>query len=251
MRRMPRQLPHLVLAALAALLSACAPMPPGLGQALPADVLLLGELHDDPRHQDWHREAVQALAGRGDLAALALEMAEQGATTLGLPADASEEAVRTALRWNEQAWPWTAYGPVVMTAVRAGVPVVGANLPRAQMRAAMADASLDQALPAQAMQRQQAAVRDGHCGLLAPQQVLPMARIQVARDRSMAQVVAQAARPGLTVVLVAGSAHVEPSMGVPQHLPARLQVRPLAWPVPVTPKKDYCAELRQQMPPAR
>ncbi len=253
-----RALNLLAAGALALLVSACAAPagpraadgPAGVDLAAPAsDVLLLGELHDDPRHQRWHQEAVALLARRGRLAALALEMAESGATTAGLPADAEEEAVRQALRWEEQAWPWAAYGPAVMVAVRARVPVLGANLPRAQMRAAMADASLDQRLPDSGLARQRQAVRDGHCGLLPDAQVAPMTRVQVARDVAMAQVVMAAARPGQTVVLLAGSGHVDPQVGVPRHLQSSLTVRPLAWPAPATPARDYCAQLREQWQP--
>ena len=43
---------------------------------------------------------------------------------------------------------------------------------------------------------------------------------QIARDRAMAQTLQQAARPGKTVVLLAGSGHVDPRLGVPRHLPA-------------------------------
>ena len=35
----------------------------------PFDVLLLGEQHDAPAHQELEREAVQTLAARGQLAA--------------------------------------------------------------------------------------------------------------------------------------------------------------------------------------
>ncbi|RZJ24428.1 MAG: hypothetical protein EOO54_09515, partial [Haliea sp.] len=101
------------------LLSACAlPAPPALQARLPADAVLVGEQHDAPEHQELHRQAVQSLADRGALAAVALEMAEQGVSTATLPRDAPEAAVRTALLWNDEAWPWTAYGPAVMAAVR-------------------------------------------------------------------------------------------------------------------------------------
>ena len=96
-------------------------------------MLLLGEQHDAPEHQQLHQRFVQRLAEQGRLAALALEMAEQGVSTAGLPRDAPEAAVRSALRWDEQGWPWPAYGPAVMAAIGAGVPVVGANLPRPQL----------------------------------------------------------------------------------------------------------------------
>lgn len=233
---------HRTLALVTLLLVGCASL-----LAVPApDVLLLGEQHDAPEHQQLHRQVVQRLAAQGDLAALALEMAEQGASTAGLPHDASEAAVRQALRWDEQAWPWKTYGPIVMVAVAAGVPVVGANLPRPSLRAFMADAALDGLLPGPALKAQQQAVRLGHCGLLPETQIGPMTRVQIARDRAMAQTLAQAAVAGKTAVLLAGSAHVDPALGVPQHLPPSLRVSSRAH-APQPPKKDYCDDLRRQM----
>jgi uncharacterized iron-regulated protein len=237
----------------ALLLAGCAADPAGpeamLGQleALPpADVLLLGEQHDAPDHQQVQRRVVESLAGRGRLAALALEMAEQGTSTARLTADADEAAVRDALRWDQAGWPWQAYGPTVMAAVRAGVPVLGANLPRSQLRSAMTDGSLDTLLPGPALKAQQQAIRLGHCGLLPESQVGPMTRVQVARDRAMAQTLAQGAIPGKTVVLLAGAGHVDEALGVPRHLPASLRTHAAALPARAS-GKDYCAELRLQM----
>jgi len=240
----------LTISALA--LTGCTSLPAAVDQALPTEALLLGEQHDIPEHQRLHRDTVQALATRGQLAALAMEMADQGASTKGLPRDADEAAVRQALRWNEAGWPWSAYGPTVMAAVRAGVPVLGANLPRAQMRAAMADESLDARLPAPALARQREAIRAGHCDLMPASQIAPMARIQIARDRAMADTVSQAAQapgpgePARTVVLVAGYAHVDAELGVPQHLRPGLRAQAITWPK-APPARDYCAELRRQM----
>lgn len=233
---------------------------------LPADVLLLGEQHDAPEHHALERETVQALAGRGQLAALALEMAEEGRSSARLPADATDAQVQTALGWNDKAWPWTRYGPSVMAAVRAGVPVVGANLPRARMKDAMTDVSLDVQLNGEAYAMQQEAVREGHCKLLPESQIGPMTRIQVARDRAMAQAVVKARQPGKTVLLIAGAGHVTKVLGVPQHLPTDVSVKTVrlqaggpaeddtaaydaTWRTPAMPEKDYCAELRQ--PPAK
>ena len=242
-----------LLIATLGLLSACAGLPPEAARALPADLLLLGEQHDAPTHQSMHRRTVQDLADRGQLAALALEMADQGGSTAGLARDASEAEVRAALRWNPQAWPWEPYAPAVMAAVRAGVPVLRANLPRERMRAAMAEAALDALLPPAALERQREAIRSGHCGLLPASQIGPMTRIQVARDRAMAQAVADAVRPGRTVVLLAGGGHVDEAVGVPlllrPALPAGTAVAAVQWPAQ-PPEKDYCAELRRQMRPA-
>ncbi|MBL0421156.1 ChaN family lipoprotein [Ramlibacter sp. AW1] len=234
---------------LAGALAACGHLAPA-STTLP-DALLLGEQHDAPQHKRWHHETVRDLARRERLAALALEMAERGASTAHLPREASQEQVRAALRWEERAWPWAAYGPAVMEAVRAGVPVIGVNLPRAHMRAAMADANLERALPAEALARQQTAVREGHCDLLPESQVLPMVRVQIARDRSMAEGVAAAATRGRTVVLLAGSGHVDEALGVPRHLPPGLSVEPRAWPPAEGSRsvEDACAELRQHFRP--
>ena len=189
---------------------------------LPADILLLGEQHDAPDHQQLERETVQALADRGQLTALALEMADQGTSTTGLTPDASEDIVRTALVWNDAGWPWAAYGPVVMAAVRAGVPVLGANLPRARMRDAMANDALDTHLPTAQLQTQRTRIREGHCDLLPESQIAPMTRIQIARDAAMAQTVMAARQPGKTVLLIAGSGHVDRTLGVPTHLPQNI-----------------------------
>ena len=228
-------------------LAACAasPLVTQIAQS-DAGALLLGEQHDAPEHQRLHRDVVDALAARGVLAALALEMAQQGASTAGLAPQASEEQVRSALKWNE-GWPWAAYGPAVMAAVRAGVPVVGANLPSEQMRAAMADRSLEDFLPGPLLQAQQESIRLGHCELLPPSQLAPMTRVQIARDRAMAQTLVQLQQPGKTVLLIAGAGHVDPELGVPRYLPAGLERKAVVLPEPIGPRKDYCEDMRRSL----
>lgn len=241
------------------------PVPERIARLLPADVMLLGEQHDAPEHHLIERESVEALVARNQLAALALEMAEEGRTTARLATGATEAQVQAALAWDAKAWPWTDYAPAVMAAVRAGVPVVGANLPRARMRDAMADVSLDAQLSDPALRAQQQAVRDGHCGLLPESQIVPMTRIQIARDRAMAHTLAEQARgPGQLVLLITGAGHADPALGVAQHLPTDLKVRSVrmaaggatsgrggfdaVWATPALPARDYCASLRKPAP---
>ena len=256
-----------------ALLGACAHQPPTtvpalLERVLPTPLLLLGEQHDAPEHQTLQREVVQALGARGQLGALVMEMAEQGRQTTGLGADASEAQVREALNWSDNAnpgWPWATYGPVVMAAVRAGATVLGGNLPRGQMRAAMKDAALEGRIDQTALQEQRAGIRSGHCDLLPEGQIGPMTRIQLARDDAMARTAAaavQRAGAGKTVVLVAGNGHVRRDLGVPLYLPQALAHRVVmaqaggpatappadaVWHTPALPARDHCAELRQQL----
>lgn len=240
-----------------------------LSALLPADALLLGEQHDATEHQQLQRQVVEWLAGSRRLAAVAIEMAPSGQNTSELAHTASESQVRAALNWNEAGWPWNLYGPVVMAAVRAGVPVIGANLPAAQQRDAMQDKTLDQRLPPGAFAIQKQRIRKGHCDLLPEAQILPMTRIQIARDISMARSIEQAIRPGRTVLLIAGNQHVERELGVPAHLPQKISVKIISakagasptmtsdgqdnlrspgvdiiWPTAALPAKDYCAQIR-------
>ncbi|MCC7101378.1 MAG: ChaN family lipoprotein, partial [Rubrivivax sp.] len=113
-----------------------------------ARVLLFGEQHDQPDQQRRVAVTVETLAARGELAALVLEMAERGRDTRALPRTASPAEVREALQWSQ--WPWEPYEGVVMNAVRAGVAVWGGNLQRSTMRPTMADAALEDLIPASA-----------------------------------------------------------------------------------------------------
>lgn len=268
--------------AAAALLTACASRPEApvlhnltgaaltqttsrLDALLPADVLLLGEQHDAAEHQTIHSQVIAVLAQRGQLGAVALEMADAGATTAALHPSSTELQAQSALKWNNQAWPWAAYGPAIMTAVRAGVPVIGANLPRRAMRAAMGNSELENRLPGSALKAQQELIRTGHCNLLPEDQIALMTRIQIAKDISLAANVSKAVLPGKVVVLLTGSGHADRLLGVPLHLASNLvskavrlragdavptdsaQVFDAVWATPAVPQRDYCADFKAQM----
>lgn len=267
----------------AALLTGCATAALGLSDlqriTLPerlapmnATVLMLGEQHDAPAHQQLQRLTIQQLSSQQRLGAVVLEMADRGNDTQSLAPDASEDAVQKALNWRDNAWPWASYGPVVMQAVRAGVPVYGSNLPFKDMRAVMSDARWDTRVDPVIFATQKQAVTDGHCGLLPESQLTPMTRIQIARDETMAQAITAASKPGLITLYIAGSAHTDLRTGVPQHLHnegARPTLGTIAsirlvadgqtgvsaktagdadwyWHTPALPPQDYCAGLRAQ-----
>ena len=256
------------LLVLAGLLQACATPADEVAQRvaalLPADVILLGEQHDAPEHRRLQRALVLELARRQQLAALAIEMAERGHSTAGLSPDASEADIQAALHWNEAGWPWKDYSPVVMAAVRSGVPVLGANLARDAMRSAMANQTLETRLTPGSLEQQRANIRSGHCMLLPESQITPMARIQIARDAAMADTISSAAQAGRTVLLVAGGAHVARNLAVPAHLPATLRLKVVlavagkpdaarasgadaVWETAPLPPVDHCAGLEQRI----
>ena len=241
-----------------------------------ATLCLLGEQHDHPDHHAVQAWIVSALGERGALAALALEMADAGQRFEG-PRDAPEAVVRARLHWNDDGWPWAMYSAAVMAAVRAGVPVVGVNLPRTEMRPAMQQARWDTSVPAKVRQRILDDVAESHCGLLPASQLPAMARIQFARDDSMAAHSLALARPGKTVVLLTGSFHANRTLGIALHVAAheaqlpRGVARPVrllslllkglspdtqpelpagydaVWFTPGTPPIDHCAELQKTL----
>jgi uncharacterized iron-regulated protein len=227
-----------------------------------APVVLLGEQHDADEHQALQRLALVHLARQPGVSALVLEMADEGLDTQGLSPQASEAQVRERLRWNDAGWPWQRYGPVVMQAVRLGVPVVGANVPRPAMGAIMREAQWDTRVPAKVLTEHRERMVGSHCGLLPESQVPGMARIQIARDARMASTAERWLRPGQTVLLVAGAQHVKRDRGIPLFWPASLAQQahvvwlraggsgafPSAWAdavwdTPPTPQRDHCADM--------
>jgi uncharacterized iron-regulated protein len=236
----------------------------GAMSAWSAELVIFGEVHDQPDQQRQVADEVQRLAADGRLAAVVLEMAETPRNTAGLPRGATEAQVQQSLQWRN--WPWERYAAVVMNAVRAGVPVLGGNLPREQMRAAMADASLDVALPPPVRVLLAQEVRDGHCGMLPEAQMSGMVRVQIARDRSMAATAAQAlleAGPQQTVLLLAGAQHASRDRGIPLYLTASgppppvrvVMFSPLSdrlvaderRDARLTPQADHCEGLRRSL----
>lgn len=236
-------------------------------RALPsAELILLGEQHDAPEHQDLARLSVEVLASKQALAALVLEMADAGVSTEGMPTNASEAAVRERLRWNEAGWPWSRYGPVVMQTVRAGIPVAGSNLPFSGMAAVMKDDAWDSKVPSAVLAGHRERMIQGHCGLLPESQVPAMARIQIARDERMAQTASMWMRSGKSVLLLAGAEHVKKDRGIPLLLDAKSKgklavvwiqagtavnkdsaLADLDWQTPPVPYKDYCADMKKSM----
>jgi uncharacterized iron-regulated protein len=214
---------------------------------------------------------IEHLAQNKQLHAVVLEMAERGHSTGALLPLASEAQVQNALQWNRNVWPWERYGPVVMTAVRQGVPVLGGNLPRSDMRAAMRDTALDASVQRQHLEPLQDLMQAAHCGLLPESQLQPMARIQIGRDVAMAQTLlaARPTQPQQVTLLITGNQHARKDYGVPWHLQrlgvptqeikvVHMQTESASqlfegadalWTSAPAPPKDHCADLRQRMAP--
>jgi uncharacterized iron-regulated protein len=191
-------------------------------------VLLLGEVHDSGA---GHAARAALLRGRveaGWRPAIAMEQFDsdqQAALDAAMRDCADADCVVAKVVTGKSGWTWDFYTPVIALALEYRLPLLAANLSRADaakvVKAGFGAAlpagliaryQLD-ALPAPLLAAQETEVRDSHCGMLPESMVSPMAKAQIARDVVMAETMRTHAATG--VVLVAGNGHVRKDIAVP------------------------------------
>lgn len=216
----------MTLLASVAVLAGCAvtpPAPPGESTVLQAlataDVVLLGEVHDNAEQHRIRARWLEQLAGsrRFALVMEQFDVDHQPAIDAALREGLAprELAERASFRFN--GWRWPNYEPYVALAGARSLPLYAGNLPSARIRAVRPET-----LPAvsDAMRATlEHEIRTGHCNLLPEAAVAPMVNAQRARDVGMAEVIRRARRDtGLPVVLLAGNGHTRADVGVPVYL---------------------------------
>lgn len=191
-----------------------------------ADVVILGEIHDNPKHHMVQTQAVTAIQP----SAVVWEMVtEEGAQRLAQMAATNPEELARILRWAESGWPpLSMYYPVFQAS---NAPVYGAMVPRAAAREAM-ERGAATALGADAarygltvpLADEDQAVREAdqmaaHCNAL-PAEVLPqMVTIQRLRDAVLARAILRAAdETGGPVAVITGNGHARKDRGIPTFL---------------------------------
>lgn len=228
-----------------------------------ARFVVLGERHDQEDHHRLQARLVRELTRGGRKPALAFEMLDVGqqaavdASLARAPRDA--DALALAVDWAHSGWPdWALYRPVFAAGLEAGLPIVAANLPRAQVREIVkrgpnalpselrARLDLDTPLPEDVARDMREEQDQAHCGQLPQEMLGPMVQAQRARDAHLADRLL-AADTGDGGILITGNGHARTDRGVPSHLARRapekavasvglLEVAPEA-PAP----KDYAA----------
>jgi uncharacterized iron-regulated protein len=199
-----------------------------------ADVVVLGETHDNPDHHLLQAALLRALIAAGRRPALALEMLDvdqQGAVdaALGQPSP-SADALARAVGWEQSGWPaFALYRPILVAGIEAGLPVLAANLSRMQAKdvvhrgpqalGASVRGRLDQEgpLPEAVQKELREEMLASHCGMLPSRILDPMVLAQRARDAQMADRIEPAA-VARGVVLIAGDGHARRDRGVPAFL---------------------------------
>jgi uncharacterized iron-regulated protein len=199
-----------------------------------ADFAVLGETHDNPDHHLLQARLLRAIIAAGRRPALAFEMLnadQQTAVDASLAAAPHDpDALGSAVGWAATRWPdfeW--YRPIFAAGLEAGLPVVAANLPRAQVREIVSKGrdALDEGLrvrlareepiPDAVMSGLRKEMNESHCGELPDAMVDPLVLAQRARDARMAERMSTAgAERG--AVLIAGTGHARTDRGVPAGL---------------------------------
>ncbi len=191
-----------------------------------ADVVILGEIHDNPRHHLVQTEALGAISP----SAVVWEMiTEEGAQRLAQTAASDPEELSRILRWAESGWPpLSMYYPVFQAS---DAPVYGAMVPRTAARAAMekgaatalgADAArygLTVPLSPEDQAAREADQLAAHCDAL-PAEMLPqMVSIQRLRDAVLTRAILRAdEETGGPIAVITGNGHARTDRGIPTFL---------------------------------
>lgn len=194
------------------------------GAAAGADVVILGEVHDNPGHHAFQEEAIETVSP----SAIVFEMLTPAEAARVTPELAAQpEALEEELAWSDSGWPdFAMYYPLLAKAET--VPIHGAEVPRDEARLAFSQGAagvfagdavrfgLTEVLPARQQEIREAEQQAAHCNAL-PEDVLPgFVEAQRLRDAALAASALDAlAEHGPPVVIVTGNGHARRDWGVP------------------------------------
>lgn len=203
-------------------------------RAAAADFVLLGEIHDNPRH---HAVRGALITASGRHPAVVFEQFARSDSPVPPPAAGEDTtAWLTAHGFDVKSWRWPVHEPVVRAALLEGRSIWGSGLSRAslmsvvrqgpdaapvELRALTSRVPMDSTAIA-ALNRE---LFEGHCGKLPEAMVPGMRAAQEARDASMADELLRAANTGAPAWLIAGDGHVRMDMAVPRLLKALAPAR--------------------------
>ena len=155
-------------------------------------------------------------------------------TTPATPATASDDRALASrvdalidAAGRSAGWHWPFYRPYLRLALQHRLPIVAANVSRADARRViqlgLGATGFQTEVPADIARAQALAIEDSHCGAIDTAMAARLANAQVARDQFMAGLITAHADRG--VVLLAGNGHVRRDIGIPRWLTPDLRSR--------------------------
>ncbi len=204
-------------------------IPDDFAEARGVDIVLLGELHDNPHHHVNQVIAINAI----EPAAVVFEMLTTEQAKRITPNLLNDfRALSETLDWTASGWPaFSMYFPIIQASSKAQI--LGAQVPRDTARSAILGGNPVESFGADAelfgltkiLPDAQQADREGlqmaaHCDAM-PETMLPsMVMVQRLRDATLAKVATQALEAtGGPVIVITGNGHARTDWGVPALLP--------------------------------
>lgn len=189
-----------------------------------SDIVILGEVHDNPAHHALQAEVLAALSP----SAIVFEMISAEAAEL-VVADIADDAdaVAAALDWANSGWPdFAYYAPLFAFGTQ--VPILGAGVDRATAQGAFAEGAaavfpgdaarfgLDRGLPEAEQAAREAEQMAAHCDALPPDILPGFVEAQRLRDAALAEAALEAlVAHGPPVAIITGNGHARRDWGVP------------------------------------
>ena len=203
-----------------------------------ADLVALGEIHDNPDHHRLQARMIDRLVGAGRHPAVVFEMitaseAPALAAFMARP-DRNAAGFGPAVQWTARGWPdWAIYQPIAEAILAHDLPARAGDLAKDMQRkvgregiealpeAFRARSGLETPLDAAQEDGLLTVLEDSHCRLVPKAGLTPMLGVQRARDASLADALLAAGKEAGTAVLVTGDGHIRRDWAVPFYVGLR------------------------------
>ncbi|MGA7749642.1 MAG: ChaN family lipoprotein [Gallionella sp.] len=198
-----------------------------------ANVLLLGETHDNPQHHNIQQKLLKARIDSGARPALLMEQLDresQPALDLALAGSNHDEALNAAtglIKFTD----WKFYRPFLATAIDNKLPVIAANISSRQLQpviwngfaaydaAALKRMAVEEVWSESRQNYMLSHIGGAHCGQIRDSLREGLTRSQRLRDAMMAD--SAVSSIGRGIVAIVGSSHARRDVGMPLYLGAR------------------------------
>ncbi len=193
-----------------------------------ADLIILGEVHDNPHHHKIQKTIVDLIKPHG----LAFEMvpeAQEAEVNYARANNISAEDLGTMLDWESRGWPaWQMYQGIFRAAPRAYI--AGGGVKKNALRKAMAEGAASADPQAQRfglaesftdaiVNRLTNQLVGSHCNAIDKNIAAKMLEAQRLRDANFARALLRAAKQGGgNSILITGNGHAKNNSGVPWYI---------------------------------